>query len=325
MKPGLSPKKVVPVFVVGLVGMLLIPLVAPNEFFIHVFCVAMIYALLAASWDFLFGFGGLISFGHAGFFGLGAYAAAILTSKFGLSPWWGPFIAAAAAALLGLLIGIPTLRLKAVFLALATLAFSEILRVIATNWHDVTRGTLGFNSHRTFFKLSGETRLSFYMLLVATGVLIFALWWIASKTRFGLNLRAVRSDEIRAQALGVNVVRQKVFAFMIGGAFTGAAGGLYAHYVGLVSPTELGPTTTMLVIAMATIGGTGTILGPAVAALLLYAAIELLRLAGGVYSQVAIGLLLIAFVIFMPDGLAGWCKRHLRRSDTPSPLSTENT
>lgn len=294
--------------------MLVIPLVSTNNFLIHVLCIAMIYSVLAASWDFLNGFGGLISFGHAGFFGLGAYAAAILTVQFGLSPWWGPLIGGLAAAVLGLVVGLPTLRLKAVFLALATLAISEILRIIATNWHDVTRGTLGYNAHHVFFNLSGETHLSYYLLLMSCGLLITSLYWVACKTRFGLNLRAVRSDEIRAEALGVNVVRQKILAFMIGGFFTGMAGGLYAHYVGLVSPTELGPTTTMLVIAMVTIGGSGTILGPAAAALLLYTAIELLRLAGSVYSQVAIGLLLIVFVLFMPDGLTGWLKRWLRKS-----------
>ena len=119
-------------------------------------------------------------------------------------------------------------------------------------------------------------------------------------------------------------MRQKILAFMIGGFFAGAAGGLYAHYVGLVSPTELGPTTTMLVIAMATIGGTGTIIGPAAAALLLYSVIEILRLAGGVYSQVAIGILLIAFVLYMPDGLAGWLRRRLFAKRAPPFLSTEH-
>ena len=295
---------------VFLAVMLVIPLVAPNDFVIHTLCIAMIYAVLAASWDLLFGFGGLISFGHAGFFGLGAYAAAIVTYKFGLSPWWGPAIGGGAAMLLGLLIGLPTLRLRAVFLALATLAFAESLRVVASNWHDLTRGTLGFNAHRTFFKLSGEVHLSYYLLLAASLALIGAIYWIACKTEFGLNLRAIRSDEIRAEALGISVVRKKIQAFMLGGFFAGAAGGLYAHYVGLVSPSELGPTTTMLVIAMATIGGTGTILGPAAAALIIFVAAELLRLAGTVYAQVAIGILLIAFVLFLPDGVAGWLQRR---------------
>jgi branched-chain amino acid transport system permease protein len=301
--------------IVILAVMLAIPPAAPNEFLVHTLCVAMIYAILAASWDLLFGFAGLISFGHAAFFGLGAYAAAIITQQAGLSPWWGPAIGGIAAMLLGLVIGLPTLRLRAVFLALATLAFAESLRIVATNWHNVTRGTLGFNSHQTFFKLSGQTHLSYYMLLVASLVLIGAIYWLACRTRFGLVLRAIRSDEIRADSLGINVVRAKILAFMAGGFFAGVAGGLYAHYVGLVSPTEFGPTTTMLVIAMATIGGTGSIFGPAIAAVVLYVASELLRIAGSVYSQVAIGLLLMGFVLFMPDGLAGWLQRRFRRRD----------
>jgi len=297
----------------ALAVLLAIPPAAPNDFLIHTLCVAMIYAILAASWDLLFGFAGLISFGHAAFFGLGAYAAAIVTYHAGLSAWWGPLIGGVAATVLGLLIGLPTLRLKAVFLALATLAFAESLRVVATNWHSVTRGTLGFNAHPTFFRLSGQTHLSYYVLLVLAIALIGAIYWIARRTRFGLMLRALRSDEIRAQALGINIVRAKILAFMTGGFFAGVAGGLYAHYVGLVSPTELGPGMTMLVIAMATIGGTGTILGPAIAALVIYVAAELLRLAGSVYSQVAIGVLLMGFVLFLPDGVAGWLKQRTRR------------
>jgi branched-chain amino acid transport system permease protein len=301
----------------ALAAMLCIPLVAPNDFVIHTLCIALIYAVLAASWDLLFGFAGLISFGHAGFFGLGAYAAAILTYRWGLPPWYGPLIGGGAAMLLGLVIGLPTLRLRAVFLALATLAFAESLRIVATNWHDVTRGTLGFNAHRTFFRLSGEVHLSYYVLLAVSVALIVAIYWIACRTRFGLNLRAIRSDEVRAASLGINVVRRKIEAFMLSGFIAGVAGGLYAHYVGLVSPTELGPTTTMLVIAMATIGGTGTILGPAAAALVLYVATELLRLAGTVYAQVAIGVLLIGFVLFLPQGIAGWLTQRRRPSFIP--------
>jgi branched-chain amino acid transport system permease protein len=317
MSPSFAGRRSALLFAaVALAVLLAIPPAAPNDFLVHTLCVAMIYAVIAASWDLLFGFAGLISFGHAGFFGIGAYAAAILTQQLGLSPWFGPLIGGVAAMLLGLVIGLPTLRLKAVFLALATLAFAESLRVVATNWHSVTRGTLGFNSHATFFRLSGETHLSYYMLLAVSIALIGTIWWIAARTRFGLSLRAIRSDEIRADALGIDVVRAKILAFMLAGFFAGVAGGLYAHYVGLVSPTELGPTMTMLVIAMATIGGTGTIVGPAVAALVLYVATELLRFAGAIFSQVAIGVLLMAFVLFLPDGIAGWLRRRAARTST---------
>ena len=303
---------------VALIVALALPKLAPNEFVIHMLCTALIYAIVAASWDLLFGFAGLISFGHAGFFGIGAYAAALVTHYAGLTPWAGPLIGGVAAMLLGFAIGLPTLRLKTVFLALATLAVAESLRVVATNWHSVTRGTLGFNAHRTFFRQSGEAHLSYYLLLVVALVLIAAMYRIARRSRFGLTLQAIRSDEIRAAALGIDVVRTKIAAFMLGGFFAGCAGGLYAHYVGLVSPGEFSATMTMLVIAMCTIGGTGTILGPAVAALVLYVAAELLRLAGSVYSQVAIGVLLIAFVLVLPDGVAGRLRRRRRLGQTAS-------
>lgn len=296
-----------------LVLLLALPSIAQNEFLIHAFCIAMIYAILAASWDLLFGFAGLISFGHAGFFGLGAYAAALVTYHAGLSPWFGPAIGGVAGALLGITIGLPTLRLRGVYQALSTLAFAEALRVIATNWHDLTRGTLGFNQHPTFFKLSGESHASYYLLLAATLAIIGTIWWIACRSPLGLTFRAIRGDDIRAGALGIDVVRQRVLVFAFSGFFAGMAGALYAHFVGLVSPTELAPPLTILVIAMSTIGGVGTIIGPALAAMVLYLVTEAFHIGGSIYSQIAVGLLLIGFVLFLPDGIAGWLRRRLER------------
>jgi branched-chain amino acid transport system permease protein len=281
------------------------PLVAPNEFVLSILSFALIYAMLAASWDLLIGFAGLVSFGHAGFFGLGGYAAALATYHFGLSPWAGLAIGAVAGGVLGVIIGVPTLKLRAVYLALATLAFAESLRIIATNWHGLTRGSLGFNLHPTFFRLSGEAASSYYVVLSVAALSIGAIYAIARHTSLGSTFQAVRDDELRAQALGIDVVRHKVIAFALSGFFAGMAGALYAHYVGLVSPTDLGPTVTMLVVAMATIGGIGTIIGPAFAAVVTYVASELLRMIGATYGQVAIGALLIFFVIVFPDGMAG--------------------
>jgi branched-chain amino acid transport system permease protein len=292
--------------------MVILPFVAPNDFIVHAFCIAMIYAILAASWDLLFGFAGLISFGHAGFFGLGAYVAALITFHFNISPFYGPPLGGIAGALLGITIGVPTLRLRGVYQALSTLAFSESLRVVATNWYDVTRGTLGFNQHPTFFRLIGELHKSYYLLLAVSFVVVAAIWWIACRSPLGLTFRAMRDDDIRARALGINVVRQRVLVFTLSGFFAGLAGALYAHYVGLVSPTEFGPSLTILVIAMSTIGGVGTIIGPAIAAMVLYLLTEFMHLAGTVYNQIAIGILLIGFVLFLPDGIAGWYHRRGR-------------
>jgi branched-chain amino acid transport system permease protein len=250
-----------------------------------------------------------VSFGHAGFFGLGGYAAALITYYAGLSPWFGLPIGALAGGLLGVVIGVPTLRLRSVYLALATLAFSESLRVVATNWYSLTRGSLGFNLHRTIFRLSGEAKSGYYLVLLIAIVSIGMIYIIARHTRLGMTFQAIRDDEMRARALGIDVIFYKVLAFSISGFFAGLAGALYTHYVGLISPAELGPTITMLVVAMATIGGIGTILGPAFAALLIYFASELLRMIGATYGQIAIGALLIFFVIVFPQGIAGWLAR----------------
>jgi branched-chain amino acid transport system permease protein len=303
----------------ALVFLIALPWITPNEFLIHAFCIAMIYAILAASWDLLFGFAGLISFGHAGFFGLGAYAAALVTFHAGLPAGFGPVIGGLAGALLGIAIGLPTLRLRGVYQALSTLAFAEALRVVATNWHDLTRGTLGFNQHPTFFRLSGESRASYYLLLAATLAIVATIWWIARRSPLGLTFRAIRGDDIRASALGIDVVRQRVLVFALSGSFAGIAGALYAHYVGLVSPTELAPPLTILVIAMSTIGGVGTIVGPALAAMALYLLTEMLQLGGTIYSQIAVGMLLIGFVLFLPDGIAGWLRNRFQRDASDSP------
>ena len=285
-----------------------LPYATPNKFVLTIASFALVYAILAASWDLLIGFAGLVSFGHAGFFGLGGYAAALITYHAGLSPWFGLPIGACAGGLLGILIGVPTLRLRNVYLALATLAFSESLRIIATNWYSLTRGSLGFNYHQTFFKVN-DAASGYYAVLAVAVVAILAIYVIARHSPLGMTFQAIRDDELRARALGIDTVFYKVLAFAISGFFAGLAGALYTHYVELVSPSELGPTVTILVVAMATIGGIGTILGPAFAALLIYLASELLRMIGATYGQVAIGALLIFFVIFFPQGIAGWLSR----------------
>jgi branched-chain amino acid transport system permease protein len=295
------------------------PVVVPNQFFLQILCFALIYAILAASWDLLLGFAGLVSFGHAGFFGLGGYAAALATYHLHLSPWLGLPIGAVSGAVLGVLIGTPTLRLRSVYLALATLACSESLRIVATNWYGLTRGSLGFNLHPTLFRLSGEAAASYYVVLIISVLSVGVIWWIATRTRLGLTFQAIRDDELRAAALGINIVVHKVGAFVISGLFAGLAGALYAHYLGVISPSELGPTITILVVAMATIGGIGTIIGPALAAIVLYVGSELLRMIGATSGQMAIGALLIVCVVLFPNGIAGWVVNMKNRLKAKSP------
>ena len=304
LSPALRRAKAVPLLACALLVAML-PVVVTNNFVLHALTMSMIFAILAASWDLLFGFAGQVSFGHAAFFGVGAYASALLSYYAGLSPWLGLFAGGTAASLFGFLVGFPSLRLRGVYLALATLACSEMLRIVATNWVPVTRGTLGFNLHPGFPNIPHTPTAHYYTILVGAALSTGIMYVIAARSRVGLVLRAVAADDIRAQALGINVFRMKLLAFSISGFFAGVAGALYAHFIQLVTPNEIASSLTILIIAMATIGGVGTIIGPAVAAIVIHFVSEMLQIAGTVYDQIAIGAVLMLFVLFLPQGIAG--------------------
>ena len=288
-----------------LVSALIAPFFVTNNFVLHALTMSLIFAILAASWNLLFGFAGQVSFGHAGFFGLGAYASAMLSYYAGLSPWLGLLAGGLIASVFGLLVGFPSLRLRGVYLALATLACSEMLRIVVTNWVPVTRGTLGFNLHPGFTFVPNTPTTHYYIILVGAALSTGSMYLMAARSRLGLVLRALAADDIRAQALGVDVFRMKLLAFSVSGFFAGFAGALYAHFIGLVTPNETASSLTILIVAMATIGGVGTIIGPAIAAIVIHFITEMLQIAGTVYDQIAVGLVLMLFVLFLPDGIAG--------------------
>jgi branched-chain amino acid transport system permease protein len=308
--PSIHRAKAIPLLVSALlVTALILPVVVTNNFVLHALTMSLIFAILAASWDLLFGFAGQVNFGQAGFFGVGAYASALLSYYAGLSPWLGLFAGGAAASLFGFFVGFPSLRLRGVYLALATLACSEMLRIVVTNWVPVTRGTLGFNLHPGFPYIPHTPTAHYYVILAGATLSTGIMYIIAARSQVGLVLRAVAADDIRAQALGVDVFRMKLLAFSISGFFAGVAGALYAYFIQLVTPNETASSLTILIIAMATIGGVGTIIGPAIAAIVIHFITEMLQIAGTVYDQIAIGVVLMLFVLFLPQGIAGMVRR----------------
>ena len=270
----------------------------------------MIWALLAASWDLLSGYTGQISFGHAGFFALGAYAAAASTKHADVSPWLGLLVGATIAAAVGLLTGFPALRLRGHYLALVTLGLAEIIRLVATNWLALTGGPFGIHDFRSFPGLPDGAlahRQAMYLVVVAIVVVSVAIMYqVCERTSAGQAFRAIREDEVLAQTLGIDTTRYKLLAFALSSGFAGLAGGLYAYYVQLVSPVVASAATTSLVIGMVVFGGLGTLWGPVLGALLLYGLYEGLRFVGVVYNLVAVGFVIMVFVIFFPRGLAGF-------------------
>lgn len=291
-------------------GAALLPVLLPHPFVLTIATQAAIWALLAASWDLLSGYTGQISFGHAGFFALGAYAAAAATKHADVSPWLGLLVGGTIAAAVGLLTGFPALRLRGHYLALVTLGLAEIIRLVAQNWLVLTGGPFGIHDFRSFPGLPAGAlahRQAMYLVVVAiVAGAVAVMYQVCERTSAGQAFRAIREDEVLAQTLGIDTTRYKLLAFALSSGFAGLAGGLYAYYVQLVSPVVASAATTSLVIGMVVFGGLGTLWGPVLGALLLYGLYEGLRFVGVVYNLVAVGFVIMVFVIFFPRGLAGF-------------------
>jgi branched-chain amino acid transport system permease protein len=294
-----------------------LPLVLSHPFVLHIATQALIWALLAASWDLLSGYTGQVSFGHAGFFAIGAYAAAIGSQRLGMASSIGMVFATAVTGVLGVLVGFPALRVRGHYLALVTLGFGEIVELVATNWEDLTGGPFGLHDFGSFGGLPtdqlAQHQVSYAIVLAITVPVMLALLWLCRGTRAGPAFRAIREDQILAASLGINTTRYKVFAFGLSAAVAGLAGSLYAYYIQLVSPTVSSAGNSAFIIGMAVFGGIGTIWGPFVGGLLLYGLIEALRFVGVVYNLVAVGLIMTGFVILLPRGLAGIRRKQRTR------------
>lgn len=305
------------------------PVLIGHPYVLHLATLALIWALLAASWDLLSGYTGQVSFGHAGFFACGAYLAAYGNMKWGMPAPVGVAAGAMLAAMLGLVVGFPALRLRGHYLALITLGFGAIIELTSTNWVTVTGGPYGLHGFAVFADYSGADTprgQTGYLIVTAFTVVMFAAMFIVIRyTGAGTAFRSIREDEVLAQALGFNTTYYKLLAFTVSAAGAGGAGALYAYHIGLVSPSVAAISTSALVVGMAVFGGIGTLWGPFLGAILLFAITEGLRFIGVVYNLIAVGLVMIVFVIFIPRGLAGlrWRRRghEVRKDGKPDLIS----
>jgi branched-chain amino acid transport system permease protein len=301
--------------VAGVVLMLLaLPWGIDSNYYLRLINMGLIYSLLAVSLNIVLGFAGQIALGHAAFFGIGAYTAALLTAgKSGLLFWPAFFAAGALTGFSGLLIGIPTLRLKGHYLALATLGFGEIMKVIFFNWNVVTRGMDGIPGipAPSLGVISLEDDRSFYYLPLAVLVLALIACWRIERSKFGRRFAAIRDAELAAGTSGVHVPRLKVIAFVLSATLAGFAGSLYAHLVTFISPDTFVFDVTAQLLSMVLIGGIGTTGGPVLGAFVLTFLPEMLRVSKA-YYMVIYGLGLAALVIFLPMGIVGLITRRRR-------------
>jgi branched-chain amino acid transport system permease protein len=286
------------------IALLLLPLFVRNNFHLHVLIMTAVYVIMATSlWLILRS--GQLSIGHAAFQAIGAYAAALLVMRVDLPFWLALPLAGLVAAIVAVIIGYPSLRLKGLFFALVTFAFAEILRVALNSFgKGIFGGASGISGipHPDFFGIELTTKTSYYYLALGLMlVTVFVLYRIY-KSRIGMTLVAISSADALAESLGVNTMRHKVFAFAVCSFFAGVAGAFYATYIRHVSPESFTFWHSVYALVYVVVGGQGTILGPMVGACALSAFSEGFRTFGD-YQPIVYGTALVVVVLFLPAGL----------------------
>ena len=291
-----------------------LPLVLQGSYHRHVLVLAGIFVLMALGFDLVLGYLGELSLGHAAFFGIGAYATALLTRNLAMPFPLDLALAGLLTGAFGFLIGGPSLRLTGPYFAIVTFGFAEILRLVALNWTSVTRGPMGLpdvpHAHLGSYQI--DTQIGYYyIVLVLVGVAVLVTRRLLDST-VGHAFLAIRENAELAASVGVATFRLKVVGFVIGMVFTGMAGSVYARYVHFVDPTALSFYYTVTVVSMVIVGGQGSIAGTVVGALLFTLLPVYLRVAKD-WRLVIFGALLMAAIVFMPEGLQGLWRRSRRR------------
>jgi branched-chain amino acid transport system permease protein len=303
----------------GAVAALALPLVLPSNYAVNVAVMILFSAFLGQAWNIAGGFAGQTSFGHVVFFGTGAYASTILHATWGWNPWLAWPMAALAGGAVGIGIGALAFRagLRGSYFALVTLAFAEVFRILA-NSAEFTRGGLGIliKADARVANLQFKDPASFYYVALALVAASLAIAWWLRRSRFGAQLAAIRENEDAARALGIDVLRAKTLCMGISGAMAGAGGTFYAQKYLYIDPTiAFGVEKSVEMLLVSMIGGAGTVFGPLVGAIALGfvgEATRALTSAQGL-GLVVYGVILVAIVARLPDGLIGLFARRARR------------
>ncbi len=303
--------------------LLVIPLLVSNEYYIHMLITLGLFVVLSLSLNLVSGYTGQLSIGHAAFYGIGAYVTALLMLKFDVSFLVALPASGVVTAFFGLLLGLPTMRLAGDYLAIVTLGFGEIVRLVLLNWDKVTRGPMGLPGipapELGSYVFMSKTPF-YYLVLVITLLTVIAMRRIVN-SGFGLSLIAVSQDELAAEAVGINTLRCKITSFIISAFFAGVAGGFYAVYISFVSPDSFTFMDSIMVLEMVVLGGLASIPGSIIGAVVLGLIPELLRFMAE-YRMLIFGALMVVIVIFKPDGF--WSAKKRTRNAIMKDLVARN-
>jgi len=290
---------------------LIVPAVVQTDYVLQVLFRIYLFAALGLAWNLVGGYAGQLSLGHAAYFGAGAYGLALFSGRLGISPWIAVLIGVAVALGCALLIGGVSFRLRGPYFVLATIAFAEVLRLIAKNLPNVTGGDVGVQVPGLFY---GNVNRAFYWAAVTLAALAFATTVAISRARFGYYLMAIREDEDAALSVGIGPARTKLVALLVSAALTALAGALYASLFLYIVPDQvlsIDVSNEIAIVAM--LGGAGTVLGPIVGSVVLESASEMFKNVFKEAHLLIYGVLLVVVVLFLPEGIVGTLSAFLRR------------
>lgn len=284
----------------------LVPLLVNDQYIMRLMTIAGIYIMLAVSLNFVTGYAGQFCLGWAAFYGIGAYTSALIVTKLGLSFWLAFPLAGIVAALFGIILAIPTMRLRDIYLALTTLGFGEIVRLVLLNWTDLTRGSMGIPGipSPALFGQSLDSPFFYYYFILSMVLFIIGAMGRMIDSRMGRALIAIRENEIAAKSMGINTTAYKIQAFAIAAFFSGLAGSFYAHYSSYIDPNAFGFGESIAILAMVVLGGMGSTAGAVFGAVMLSLLPEVLR-GLAEYRMIIFGGILMIVMLVRPQGFFG--------------------
>lgn len=300
---------------VGLGALLLLPFIFSSRYLVYLGTLLVLQASLATSLNLIIGVAGQFALSHAAFYGIGAYASALLIESTGLGFWGSLLPMLAIVAVFSAAIGYPALRYTGgIHFALITFACGELLRLLAANWDDLTGGPQGKRlpySPAPLLGIDFSDAKGLYLLAIAVLVISVGVVAAIRHSRFGRALVAIREDEILAASLGIAVTRHKLAAYVLTSMLAALAGSVYAPFAGFISPDLMSAGESVALVGVLIVGGIGTLSGPLIGTLIFFAIPELLRIAK-FYRLVILGAVIVASVLFMPEGIVGFFSKHWR-------------
>jgi branched-chain amino acid transport system permease protein len=297
---------------VALAALVILPVAVTSKYLIQLINTAIVFLIIVMGLNYVIGFAGQISLAATAFWGIGAYTSALLTTRLGLSFWVAFPVASAFATLFGFIIGFPTLKLKQFYLGIATVGFGEIVALILLNWTSLTNGADGLPGipKPVLGGYAFQTDFEFYHILLVVALLLLFVSIRIKDSRFGRGLLAICDDELAAEVAGIPTHWYKMLAFALSAFYGGAAGSLYAHLIGYISPDLFIFRQSIIFLCMFMIGGSGYIAGPVIGSVLLTLLPEWMRFLKEYYMAVY-GLAVVGLAIGMPRGIMGIIERFL--------------